>query len=435
MNFIKLPFLLVYIFILFVQLSIAQNVENNLTLTVTGQGKTIDKARTSALRSAIEQAFGAFISSNTTILNDNLIKDEIVSISNGNISKYDILSEVILPDGSFATSITAIVSIGKLTSFCNSKGIKVEFKGALFAMNIKMNNLNALNEINALKNSTSILKQLLLKSFDYNLKTQNPKKAADGNWAIPTEISVSVNDNFSSVFAMLYSTLKSLSLSKSEYLDYHKQQINVYPIAICISEKKSGYFILRSMESVKILTDFIQFINPSILNFIIDNGLDKFSLNDIYSKRLKLDKGIPKNNIQIIDDNFRFYLRDNGGGYMGSIFIGEKDYNDPSDFPLILEQLKNYSPLLTTDYFRVNSNFITRAGAFQEFNRKSSPINFLFRLSETNNGLNEFLGADLVLSFKNVSNGSPAVKFNFSDTRTLEEINKISEYKIVVNEN
>lgn len=416
------------------QIVFAQEADKTVTLTVTGQGKTIDEARTRALRSAIEQAFGAFISSNTTILNDNLIKDEIVSISNGNISKYDILSEVLLPDGSFATSISAIVSIGKLTSFCNSKGIKVEFKGALFAMNININNLNALNEIKALKNSTLISKRLLQKSFEYNLKTQNPIKVADGNWAIPTEISVSINDNFSSAFDLLYSTLKSLSLSKSEYLDYHKQQIDIYPIAICISEKKTGYFALRSKESVEILTDFIQFINPAILNFIIDNGVDKFSLNDIYSKRSKDVYGhSTKNDIKIIDDNFRFYLRDYGGGYMGSIFIGEKNYNDPSDFPLIFGQISNFSPVKTTDYFEVDRNFVNKVPTFQEYNRKSSPINFIFRLNGTNSVFNEFLGAFLILSFKNVSYSSPIVKFNFSDIRTLEEINKISEYKIVVN--
>ena len=61
--------------------------DNSATLTVSGQGKTQDEAKQNALRSAIEQAFGAFISSNTEILNDELVKDEIVSVSNGNIQK------------------------------------------------------------------------------------------------------------------------------------------------------------------------------------------------------------------------------------------------------------------------------------------------------------------------------------------------------------
>ena len=56
------------------------------TLTVFGNGKTKDEATKLALRSAIEQAFGGFVSSNTQILNDNLISDEIATVSSGNVS-------------------------------------------------------------------------------------------------------------------------------------------------------------------------------------------------------------------------------------------------------------------------------------------------------------------------------------------------------------
>ena len=73
---------------LFVTINVkAQDADKTVMLTVTGQGKTIDEARTNALRSAIEQAFGTFISSNTTIMDDKLVKDEIVSVTNGNIQK------------------------------------------------------------------------------------------------------------------------------------------------------------------------------------------------------------------------------------------------------------------------------------------------------------------------------------------------------------
>ena len=72
--------------------TIAQD-EKTVTLTVSGQGKTQDEAKQVALRSAIEQAFGAFISSHTEVVNDNLVKDEIISVSNGNIQKYEIISE------------------------------------------------------------------------------------------------------------------------------------------------------------------------------------------------------------------------------------------------------------------------------------------------------------------------------------------------------
>jgi hypothetical protein len=74
----KLLLLLTFVF----TISAYAQVDKTVTLVVSGQGKTQDEARQVALRSAIEQAFGAFISSKTEILNDNLVKDEIVSVAN-----------------------------------------------------------------------------------------------------------------------------------------------------------------------------------------------------------------------------------------------------------------------------------------------------------------------------------------------------------------
>ena len=63
---LKMKKLIFFIFVMISYNSIAQDAKN-ITLIVAGQGKTIDEARTVALRSAIEQAFGTFISSKTEI--------------------------------------------------------------------------------------------------------------------------------------------------------------------------------------------------------------------------------------------------------------------------------------------------------------------------------------------------------------------------------
>ena len=54
--------------------SIAQDADKTVTITVSGSAKTQEEAKQSALRSAIEQAFGVFISSKTeklTFANSN----------------------------------------------------------------------------------------------------------------------------------------------------------------------------------------------------------------------------------------------------------------------------------------------------------------------------------------------------------------------------
>jgi hypothetical protein len=111
------------LFFLLINLVVNAQEDKTVTITVSGTGKTIEDAKTNALRSAIEQAFGAFISSKTEILNDNLVKDEIVSVTNGNVQKFDIISQVEIPNSGYAMTLNATVSISKLTSFAQSNGI------------------------------------------------------------------------------------------------------------------------------------------------------------------------------------------------------------------------------------------------------------------------------------------------------------------------
>ena len=125
----------------------SQTTENTVTLTTSGTGKTLEEAKNHALRSAIEQAFGAFVSSKTEILNDQIVSDQITSVSSGNIQKFEIKSESKLPNDIWCTTLTATVSIDKLISFVQSKGVSVEIKGGLFALNVKQQILNEKAEI------------------------------------------------------------------------------------------------------------------------------------------------------------------------------------------------------------------------------------------------------------------------------------------------
>lgn len=61
---------------------------NEINLTVTADGSTKDEAIKNALRMAVEQTYGVFVSSNAEFLNDELVRDDIATVSSGNIRKY-----------------------------------------------------------------------------------------------------------------------------------------------------------------------------------------------------------------------------------------------------------------------------------------------------------------------------------------------------------
>ena len=198
--------------------------EKVATLTVSGQGKSVDEAKNIALRSALELAFGTFISSKTEIFNDELIGDEIVSLTSGNIQNYKINSQAILPDGRYTVSLTATVSISKFTSFVESKGIVVEFKGGLFAENIKIQKLNEEAEYKAILNLCEVSDNLLKKSLDFKLDVKEPKIAGSDadKYELQLIVSALPNDNFDSFKKYFLETIKNIGMNDSELTNYKK---------------------------------------------------------------------------------------------------------------------------------------------------------------------------------------------------------------------
>ena len=255
--------------------------DKTVTLIVSGQGQTQDEAKQNALRNAIEQAFGTFISSKTEILNDELVKDEIVSVANGNIQDFEILSEVQTPDGGYATTLKATVSVTKLTSFSKGKGIEVEFNGSLFAFNVMQQKLNEENELIAIRNACEVAYKISKSSFDYKIEASDPKNEdANGVFEIPLTIHVSKNNNFSNIPKILHSTLQGLSLTKDEVDSYKKLGETVYAVSFADENGNAGYYALRREESILEIVKLLWAFRNSIMNFKISNGISEFTVQD-----------------------------------------------------------------------------------------------------------------------------------------------------------
>ena len=186
--------------------------DNEITLVVSGEGKTKNEATASALRSAIEQAFGTFVSANTTLLNDDIVRDEIATVASGNIKSYKELSCVQNTEGLYNVSLSAVVSIGKLISYAQSHGSSAEFAGQLLAMNAKMWQLNKINERKALLNMVYQLRTLQDNLFDYKIQVKEPSFDKNAyNYKIPITLTLRANNNFASFLSILEQTLSSLS--------------------------------------------------------------------------------------------------------------------------------------------------------------------------------------------------------------------------------
>jgi len=209
--------------------------EKVATLTVSGQGKSVDDAKNIALRSALELAFGTFISSKTEIFNNELIGDEIVSLTSGNIQNYKIISQAELPDGRYTVSLIATVSISNFTSFVENKGIVVEFKGGLFSQNIKIQKLNEEAELKAIMNLCEISDRFLRKSLDFSVNVKDPTKSStnsDDFYNLDITVSAVINSNYNSFEDYFYKSIQSLAMNNLEVSEYKKINKNIYLLQI-----------------------------------------------------------------------------------------------------------------------------------------------------------------------------------------------------------
>ena len=183
-----------------------------ITLVATGEGATKEEAINQALRSAIEQAFGVFVSADTEILNDEIVTNEIATITSGNIKSFKELAYFEATNGNKNITVEATVVLGKLIEYSKSHGSKAEFAGATFGANFKLFQLNKKNAAMAYDNLLRQLECIANQLYDYSLIVSEPKVSGD----VSLTINVTANHHTSSTAEMIYNTLLAISLDQAQ---------------------------------------------------------------------------------------------------------------------------------------------------------------------------------------------------------------------------
>ncbi len=266
-------------------------------ITTTGLGPSYDIARNNALRYAIESAFGTFISSEAKISNDILQSDEIYAISTGNISNIKELSKIQIGEN-YSVTLNVTVSPSKLVSFVRSKGINVEFNGEAFASKIKtiflVEKMNEESEPHIINTFVDYANLVIPQCFDYEVKASEPYLARFGDWTIQIDLNVIANANFSTLINYLNNSLRNVSMS-SEAIN-QRQSIGRESFVLIFNGQKH-YF--RTKQSIM-----------SLWNFFSENLFQEITKNKIIMDAGNYSKTISIQNVAIEynrnDGNYQF---------------------------------------------------------------------------------------------------------------------------------
>lgn len=198
--------------------------KDDVVLTVSADGSTKDEATKNALRSAIEQAYGTFVSANTTILNDELVKDEIVTVSNGSIKDYKEIAAMPTDKGGYLVTLTATVSLPQLIEYVKSHGSECEFAGNTFGMEMKMFELQKKNELKALYNLTDQVIAMLPNVMKYEMTIGEPAIATETLRKLELEAHAQIKTSEGKIFWAYYWALKTKEYNGNSY--YESELLN-----------------------------------------------------------------------------------------------------------------------------------------------------------------------------------------------------------------
>ena len=207
--------------------------EQTINITTTGTGLTKNDAINDALRNALEQTYGGFISSKTNITDDELFNDEVVAITSGEIHDYELVSETNIESG-YAVTIVAKISQTGLNNFVTqSGGDAVSFDVNVFNVKIKLQRLNEKAEIKSINNILEILEEIYGRSIEFEFTSSNPKiNEKNKKWRVDFELTTKYNENIINFIDYFSSSIEKIAMTEKQKTAYEELGKSTYPILV-----------------------------------------------------------------------------------------------------------------------------------------------------------------------------------------------------------
>ncbi len=394
----KLLFVLFYFGICFHTNAQTNQVE---TVVAFGTGANQADALYNAKINAMDQIFGTFISTKTVITNDSVAMNNVISITNGKITNYEIIKTDKTELG-YIITIKVSANLQNLVAFCNTIGIESYVQGSMFSDNLGTKLKNKENEIKVLNNFLETFKKEIPTIFDYTIKTNEPLKASNSeNFLIKINCEFALNKNYNSILNVLIDLINEIGIRESELPDYKRSNLEYFPILIQ-SNERTCYKFLRSKDAQKIVLNFVKLIEEYLqTHAIVRNDKKEFRPYSRIGDNL----------------NFLYYLSDQSwdsykffSTYNQPLSIGKFSYKcDKGDEQVLADAIiKKYT---ISSCIEITDSLLY-SQKFEYDNRINMETPFF------------------ILTSKCTSYTNSKISFTYNDWVTIDEMKRIEKYTI-----
>ena len=243
--------------------------QNTIKIKSSGYGISEMEAIKNAQRNAIEQTLGTYISSKTLVQNDELLSDNISSISDGEILDYKLLESTELSEKEFFVVIDVKVSKSQVANYFNRNSeTAIEFQGDLFSNNIEIIDLNKISEINSIKNLLDVANKYVENLVNYEIIQDGlPQRKSDNLFEVDYTIVGRTNINIIELQTLFINSLQRISLKSSEWKRLKQYSYDRYGKNINYGKTGNETFYFRDKKSLELINKFEKDLKDSYSNF------------------------------------------------------------------------------------------------------------------------------------------------------------------------
>lgn len=325
-------------------------------VVVTGYGVDKEKALSNAYKNAVAQYVGVVVDSESMVKNDKLIKDDILTASNGYIQSYDLISEN-QADGLAEVTIRATVKsqmvFDKVKSLdiavatlSGTKDIEARIKTKIkSAQDRKVLLQKELDDFFSTKSKKEMLK------LEIENVTIEEEKAKDGKVPVRIDLRLGISyPVYAKKIEKLEQTLSNIGFNKREKADFpiHKKDSSGRGGLYVTNENVKQFFRDKTRFGIGIVKTYAKAYKldiwelPPSMNGSYSSedrprgrrsslGLDKF----VFALEIKSDSGevvYAKKFSEVENKNFNYFSLQRVFVFVGNAFDGERYDNADIDF-------------------------------------------------------------------------------------------------------